>query len=205
MRPHLILVEGFRAATGRVANPRLAFFAIVAMGLVAIPLLNLVLNVATTQGVYQVASLKNQAKKLSLESQILGQQVDSLSSNQNLANAAKAMGMVSNANPVFLNVANAKVYGSPSVAASSSTSTVSGNLVANAELTTHTSPTAIKKAIAAEAAKATAKAVAVAKVATLKPAGSTKASAASGHVGGAKATNNSVGLAGGGIPVAVTH
>lgn len=201
-RPSLVLVQGMSLSQARAANPKVALVIMMVLGAALISFLGLLLSIATSQGVYQVSSLKAQKADLDLKSQILAQQVDSLSSNQNLANAAKAMGMVSNANPVFLDVASAKVYGSPTKALNSATSRVSGNLLANAQLTAKTSAAAIAKAQAAEQARANAKTVAVSKVAAAhktKGTGSSALGAIDGSQSGGAAVGGSV------IPVAVTH
>lgn len=212
-RPNLSVVRGVRAAAAGQTNSKLAFFGLLTVGLLGIAILNLLLNLATSSGVYELAGLKNQKADLELSSQIVKQQVDSLSSNQNLASAAQAMGMVSNVNPVFLDVNNSKVYGVPAAAAYNTDSRVSGNLIANAEWTTRSHASQIKAALSAEQAKAT-KTVATSvvtdksvtasstKPATLK---SSWTNAVQGYVGGAKSSTTQVGLAGGGIPAVPTH
>jgi len=212
-RPALSLVQGLRSVTDRQANPRLAFVGLLTVGLLGIAILNLLLNLATSSGVYQLAGLKAQKARLELSSQIVKQQVDSLSSNQNLASAAQAMGMVANANPVFLNVTEKKVYGEPAAATLGADSRVSGNLIANAQWTTKSHANQIRAALSAEQAKATetvAPSVATDSTATAsstKPATVTGSwtNAAQGYVGGAKSSTSQVGLAGGGIPAAPTH
>jgi outer membrane murein-binding lipoprotein Lpp len=212
-RPSLSLVQGLRSVTDRQANPRLAFAAMVTAGLLGIAILNLLLNLATSSGVYELAGLKNQQKSLQLSSQILQQQVDSLSSNQNLASAAQAMGMVANANPVFLDVNNSKVYGEPAAAIASATDRVSGNLIANSQWTTKSHAGQIQAALSAEQAKATQNVASsfatdsTASASSTKPATATSSwtNAAQGYVGGAKSSTSQVGLAGGGIPAAATH
>ena len=212
-RPNLTLVSGIRAVTDRQANPRLAFIAMLTLGLFSIAILNLLLNLATSSGVYELAGLKAQKARLELSSQIVKQQVDSLSSNQNLASAAQAMGMVANANPVFLDVNNSKVYGEPAAATLNANQRVSGNLIANSQWTTRSHAGQIQAALSAEQAKATenvASSVATDKSVTAsstKPATvkSSWTNAVQGYVGGAKSSTSQVGLAGGGIPAAPTH
>ncbi|MEN9715481.1 MAG: hypothetical protein RJA35_948 [Actinomycetota bacterium] len=213
-RPNFTLVSGIRAMTNRQANPRLAFIGMITLGLLSIALLNLVLNLVTSSGVYELAGLKAEKARLELSSQIVKQQVDSLSSNQNLASAAQAMGMIANANPVFLDVNSQKVYGAPAAASINAGDRVSGNLIANAEWTTKSHSSQIKAALSAEQAKATENVV-VSNVATdntatasqTKPtaATGTRVKAEQGYVGGAKSSIAPVGLGGGGIPAAPTH
>lgn len=85
----------------------------VIIGFVAIQILKLILDIALSQSAYELSSLKREKIELTTQSQIVGQQVDSLSSQQNLANSAQALGMIANANPVFLRIADQKVFGKP--------------------------------------------------------------------------------------------
>jgi hypothetical protein len=72
----------------------------VIIGFVVIQLLKLVLDIALSQSAYELRNLKLEKIDLTTQSQIIGQQVDSLSSQQNLANSAQSLGMIANANPV---------------------------------------------------------------------------------------------------------
>ena len=212
-RPSLSLVQSRRPASLVQTRSKLHFAVVLVIGFMAVGFLNLALNIATSTGVYQVANLKAEKARLDLNSQIVGQQVDSLSSNQNLANAAQAMGMVANANPVFLDLNNQKVYGSPAEASQNSTLRVSGNLVDNAQWTTKTNGSQIRKALAAEQAKATQTVVASVATAPTQSVLKTKPGAASstgvkadaGYVGGAKSSTSPVTWADSGIPTAPTH
>lgn len=85
----------------------------VIVGFVIIQLLKLILDIALSQSAYELRNLKLEKIELTTQSQIVGQQVDSLSSQQNLANSAQALGMIANANPVFLRIADQKVFGKP--------------------------------------------------------------------------------------------
>jgi len=212
-RPSLTVVQGQRPGLLPRVQGRLGFALMVVAGCFAIALLNLGLNLATSTGVYQVAGLKAEKARLDLNTQILAQQVDSLSSNQNLASAAQAMGMVANANPVFLDVNSHKVVGDASAASGNVDSRVSGNLIANAQWTTRSNPSQIRNALASEQAKATASVASSVATATAnsvsktKPAAVTSISsnAEAGYVGGAKSSAPQVGLANSGIPTAPTH
>jgi GTP-sensing pleiotropic transcriptional regulator CodY len=85
--------------------------------------------------------LKDQTKELATKTQILQQQVDSLRSPQNLANSAKSLGMVVNANSVFLKISTGKVLGAAIPASASDSGVVSANLIANAALISKSNPT----------------------------------------------------------------
>ena len=108
--------------------------ATITLGAVAIAILQLLLNIATSSSVYELSHLQTEKRDLSTTTQILGQQVDSLASQQNLANAAEKLGMISNANPVFLRLADQKVFGQPKEALTAD-GRVSRNLVPNSAMT----------------------------------------------------------------------
>jgi Na+-transporting NADH:ubiquinone oxidoreductase subunit NqrC len=105
---------------------------IVVMGFLAISLLHLLLTIATSQAVYELSDLKREKRELDTTSQILAEEVASLSSQQNLLNTASKLGMVANSNPVFLRLDDQKVLGKPKPALGSSSQ--SRNLVANSSM-----------------------------------------------------------------------
>jgi hypothetical protein len=78
--------------------------------------------------------LKKERDQLVMQQEILAEEVDSLASNQNLANTAQKMGMVSNANPVFLRLSDQRVFGKPK-AALNADNRLSRNLIPSATLT----------------------------------------------------------------------
>lgn len=107
----------------------------VIIGLTLISISGLVVNAFCDTAVYTISSLKKDTEALATQTQVVSQQVDSLRSPQNLANSAKALGMIVNSNPVFLNVREAKVLGSAIPASVESSMAVSKNLIANAAMT----------------------------------------------------------------------
>jgi len=114
------------------------------IGFTSVAILGLIVNTLCDGAVYKISSLKIETAALATQSQIIGQQVDSLRSPQNLSNSAKALGMVVNSDPVFLNVREAKVLGSAIPASASATKAVSANLIANASMTYRSNPAALK-------------------------------------------------------------
>jgi cell division protein FtsL len=108
--------------------------ATITLGAVAIAIFQLLLHIATSSSVYELSHLQTEKRELTTTTQILGQQVDSLASQQNLANAAEKLGMISNANPVFLRLEDQKVFGKPK-AALTADGRVSRNLVPNSAMT----------------------------------------------------------------------
>lgn len=155
----LRLVQDARSTS----HPLYAVTKIVVIGTLIISGLSLLLNILTSQGVYDLADLKNQKKELTITSQILSEQVDSLSSDQNLSSAAAQLGMVANSNPVFLRVADQKIFGKPKAAVADSSSFIRAALVPNAAQVRHTNVQALlEQAAAAKASKSAADALAAA-------------------------------------------
>lgn len=105
------------------------------VGVTLISVSGLVVNAFCDTAVYTISTLKKDTEALATQTQVVSQQVDSLRSPQNLANSAKALGMIVNSNPVFLNVRDAKVLGSAVPASAESSMAVSKNLIANAAMT----------------------------------------------------------------------
>jgi hypothetical protein len=122
-----------KLAGGQNANPKVAIVVTLIIGVAAIQTLQLLLNIFVAQGAYQLSDLKKEKRELGITAQIIGEQVDSLSSNQNLANAAQKMGMISNANPVFLRLDDQRVFGKPKAALNAENRT-SRNLIPNSQL-----------------------------------------------------------------------
>lgn len=102
---------------------------ILVLGFVGISLLHLLLTIATSQSVYELADLKREKRELETSSQILAQEVLSLSSNQNLYSTASRLGMVINSNPVYVRINDQMIIGEPTPASGSMIQ--STNLVAN--------------------------------------------------------------------------
>lgn len=100
----------------RRARPRVAYAVIVVSGLMAILLSQLMLSIGLSNGAYAIDSLEQQRNENDRTEQLLREQLDALSSPQNLARNAEALGMVQNANPVWLSVATGEVIGTPKAA-----------------------------------------------------------------------------------------
>ena len=189
-------------------------------GVVGIILIGLQLSIMIQQGSYQLAGLKAQMKDLTITNQILHEQVSSLSSDQNLANAAASLGMVTNANPVYLRLSDGKVIGHPKVAGAGTGVKIGKNVVPNAALVAVTTKTALEASTkAARAASNAAKAAAAASAsAALHPMVSPKVNSANAksnssvagkadktNVANAPVASPKVVLASSGIPVSPTH
>jgi cell division protein FtsL len=162
----------------------------ITLGAVAIAIFQLLLHIATSSSVYELSHLQSEKRELSTTTQILGQQVGSLASQQNLANAAEKLGMISNANPVFLRLQDQKVFGKPK-AALTADGRVSRNLVPNSAMV---QSSVIVTADAAPAAQTPVSGVAP------QAAGFLKANVANGSAATGSVVSNS-----GGIPASPTH
>ncbi|CAB4614750.1 MAG: hypothetical protein F2599_00565 [Actinobacteria bacterium] len=114
----------------QASRPGMAVVGTLIIGLLSVAILNLLVNILTSTAVYELADLQQQKRELNTTSQILAEEVDSLSSQQNLSNSAQKLGMIANANPVFLSIGEQKVYGKPT-AALNTDGRVARNLIAN--------------------------------------------------------------------------
>lgn len=110
--------EVLRPAPDRAARskPRLAYAVIAVGGVAVIALAQLMLSIAVTQGAYEIDGYQLSQAKLSRQQQTLAEDLDRVQSPQYLAGNAEALGMVPNANPVFLRLSDGAVLGQPTAA-----------------------------------------------------------------------------------------
>ncbi len=152
LRPVSNVVQPVRRSVPKVSSQSSSFRALLTktligkllVGFTSVAVLGLIVNTLCDGAVYKISELKIETAALATQSQIIGQQVDSLRSPQNLSNSAKALGMVVNSDPVFLNVRDAKVLGSAIPASADATKAVSANLIPNASMTYRSNPVALK-------------------------------------------------------------
>jgi len=138
----------------------------VVIGLFVLFMAQLLLSIVVSDGAYRIAALQTSQRDLGREQQALSEQLDLLSSPQNLATQAESLGMVlSNTSPVFLRLADGAILGTAtaadageSVITGSAGSLVPNSLLANVPLVTATPD--VDPAIAADAAAAAAAAAA---------------------------------------------
>lgn len=147
----------------RKARPRV-FYALASMGVVfGIIIAQLLLSVAVSSGAYEIASLQQANKELTRTYQTMNQDLDRLSSPQNLAANAEALGMVINSTPVYLRISDGAVLGAPvpaaanaGVIAGSAAGAIPNSLLTGVSLVTQKESEAkaeAAKQAAAEAAK----------------------------------------------------
>jgi len=81
----------------------------------------LAMSIGVSNGAYRLNSLQQQQKQLARSYQASSEAADRLSSPQNLAANAEALGMVPNGSPVYLRLSNGQVIGSPTPATGAAT------------------------------------------------------------------------------------
>lgn len=105
----------------RRRRPRLAYGVLAVAGAVAIAAAQMVLSVLTTQGSFELSSLAQQQQELTIQKQVVSEQVAGLGSPQYLAANASALGMVINEAPSYLRLSDGAVLGSQSASDGAST------------------------------------------------------------------------------------
>jgi hypothetical protein len=122
------------APVGAAQRPKLLYAGIAVGALILIVVAQLALSIGVSNGAYRLNSLQQEQKKLSRDYQASSEAADKLSSPQNLAANADALGMVANGSPVYLRLSNGQVVGSPT-AASGQPAKAGSSLVPNALIT----------------------------------------------------------------------
>ncbi len=138
----------------RKARPKLAYGITAVLGIIAIIAAQLVLSVVTSQGAYEIAALQTQQKEASRDAQMVTEDLDRLKSPQFLAANAQALGMVTNANPAYLQLSDGAVLGQPfgeqGVGAAGASALVPNALLAGVPLVTEQAPPAAAPPAAAQ-------------------------------------------------------
>ncbi|MGH1527302.1 hypothetical protein ACRAWC_26935 [Leifsonia sp. L25] len=132
-RSHLEVVS---TRSQRRARPRTLYAITAVSSLLVIVVAQLLLSIGVSQGAYQLSSLQAQQTQLQRSYQAASEDLNRLTSPQNLAANANALGMVSNSNPAYLRLSDGAVLGAP-IPATGAAGTVTGgqgNLVPNAQL-----------------------------------------------------------------------
>jgi len=119
-RPHVEQAPSIEIVPGRDqrrARPKVVYASVVIGGIGALMLSQLMMSIALSDGAYTIDSLQSQQKEQSRVVQQLNEELGTLSSPQNLAANAEALGMVQNTNPVWLRMSDGAVVGTPAAAA----------------------------------------------------------------------------------------
>lgn len=118
----------------RRARPRVLPAIVTISGIGVILLAQLLLSIVLADGAYTISGLQTEQRDLQRQEQALTEQLEVLSSTQNLIANAEHLGMVASGNPVFLDLATGSVSGDPTPAGGSLTGS-SGNQIGNSLLT----------------------------------------------------------------------
>jgi len=116
----------------RRRRPRLGYAIAAIAGVLVIGAAQMSLSIMTTQSSYTVAKLTQEQRELTLQKQVLYDDVAGLSSPQNLAANASALGMIITQSPSFLRLSDGKVLGKGGPATGSSSVNVLKGSVPNA-------------------------------------------------------------------------
>ena len=122
------------AQDAKKLRPSMLAGAIFVLGIVVVYMVQLALNMVLTQDAYYLRELKIERNSLSTEVQIIQEEVDSLASPQNLADAANQLGMVANPSSVLLDLREDRIFGEPKPVSAENAAVASANLVANSAL-----------------------------------------------------------------------
>ncbi|MBW8871345.1 MAG: hypothetical protein JF618_03950, partial [Leifsonia sp.] len=120
----------------RRARPRALYAGVAVATLLVVVVAQLLLSIGISQGAYQLQTLESQQTRLQRSYQSVSEDLNRVSSPQNLAANANALGMVSNSSPAYLRLSDGAVLGAP-LAANGAAGTVTGsqgNLVPNSLL-----------------------------------------------------------------------
>lgn len=129
-------VEAVPPRDERRARPRIVYALTASAGMAAIIIAQLLLSVGISQGAYEISTLQASQVELGRTAESLSEDLVKVSSPQNLAANAAALGMVSNSSPAYLRLSDGAVLGAPGAAAGKPASSRSGatGLVPNALL-----------------------------------------------------------------------
>ncbi len=101
-------------------RPRMVYGIVAVAGAVAIGAAQMGLSILTTQSSYEVAALTSQAREVTLQQQVLKDEIAGLSSPQFLAANATALGMVIDQSPSYVRLSDGRITGAGEPAASTS-------------------------------------------------------------------------------------
>lgn len=118
----------------RRARPRVLPAIITIGGIGTILLAQLLLSIVLADGAYTIADLQTRHRDLERQEQALTEELEVLSSTQNLIANAENFGMIASGNPVFLDLSTGAVSGNPTPAGGSLTGS-QGNQIGNSLLT----------------------------------------------------------------------
>ncbi|TBN56546.1 hypothetical protein EYE40_03550 [Glaciihabitans arcticus] len=132
--PRQIEIVSTRAQ--RRARPRVVYAVATVGGLFALFIAQLLLSIVISDGAYEISDLRVEQRNLVRTEQDLGEKLDLLASQQNLATQAEGLGMVTNTStPMFLRLSDGAIFGAANGTGTSGTLLgPDGSLVANSLL-----------------------------------------------------------------------
>jgi hypothetical protein len=111
-RPHIEIVP---TRQQRRARPKIAYAVLTIASLFGIFGAQLLLSIVVSDGAYQLSALQGERKELLRSEQALQERLEVLSSSQNLAGNAAALGMVPSTQQFALNLETGAVFALPGV------------------------------------------------------------------------------------------
>ncbi|TFB52017.1 hypothetical protein [Cryobacterium tagatosivorans] len=129
-------IEAVAPRAERRTRPRIVYALTAGAGMAVIVIAQLLLSVGISQGAYEISTLQSSQVELGRTTESLSEDLVKVSSPQNLAANAAALGMVSNSTPAYLRLSDGAVLGAPVSAAGTPANAGSGaaGLVPNALL-----------------------------------------------------------------------
>lgn len=104
-------IEVVPSRSQRRARPRLVYAVTAVVGVVGVLFGQLGLSILLADNTYEISSLRSEQQQLTRDEAALSEKLNVLSSPQHLSDEAVALGMVSDASPVFLDLATGVVLG----------------------------------------------------------------------------------------------
>ena len=118
----------------RRRRPKIFFALVTVVTIFIIIIAQILLSVSLQSGAYEIAGLQRDVKELGRTYQSATQDLNRMTSPQNVAQSAEALGMVGNSNPVYLRLSDSLVTGAATAAGSGGLLVAQGSLVPNAML-----------------------------------------------------------------------
>jgi cell division protein FtsL len=118
----------------RRRRPKIFFAFVTVVTIFIIIVAQILLSVSLQSGAYEISGLQRNVKELGRTYQSATQDLNRMTSPQNVAQSAEVLGMVGNSNPVYLRLSDSLVTGAATTAAAGGALVAQGNLVPNAML-----------------------------------------------------------------------
>jgi hypothetical protein len=122
------------SAVGRRRRPKVFFATVTVISIFVIIVAQILLSISLQSGAYEIAGLQRDVRELGRTYQSATQDLNRMTSPQNVAQSAEVLGMVGNSNPVYLRLSDSLVTGAATATGAGGTLVAQGNLVPNAML-----------------------------------------------------------------------